>query len=182
LLIGTISSDDGYILAIARARLDAGYIGNYYRWFNVPEAPFGWFYELYAQMTRASTAPPWMRLPAFLIGVLSSGLISREELPRLWAGGVGGGRGSAWSAAAVSRCWWLPYNSGMRPEPVAAVGSLLTLCLVERTIATRRLVPAMVGLLVAALTIATTPTGLIAVVPVLVTLRPLAALLAPRAR
>lgn len=181
LVIGTLTSDDGYILAIAKARLDAGYIGNYYRWFNVPEAPFGWFYELYALMTRVSMAPPWMRLPSFLLGVLCWWLISREVLPRLGRE-VRRSRAAGWAAAAVLLCWWLPYNDGLRPEPVAAAGSLITLCLVERTIATRRLAPAVAGLLVAALTIAATPTGLIAVVPFLVAIRPLAALLRTRAR
>lgn len=181
LVIGTLTSDDGYILAIAKARLDAGYIGNYYRWFNVPEAPFGWFYELYALMTQVSMAPPWMRLPSFLLGVLCWWLISREVLPRLGRE-VRRSHAAGWAAAAVLLCWWLPYNDGLRPEPVAAAGSLITLCLVERTIATRRLVPAVAGLLVAALTIASTPTGLIAVVPFLVAIRPLAELLRARAR
>ena len=53
-VIGPATSDDGYILGIARARESAGYIGNYYRWFNVPEAPFGWFYELYAAVIHVS--------------------------------------------------------------------------------------------------------------------------------
>ena len=34
-----MTSDDGYILTIARAREDVGYVSNYYRWFAVPEAP-----------------------------------------------------------------------------------------------------------------------------------------------
>ena len=54
-VIGSQTSDDGYILGIARARESAGYIGNYYRWFNVPEAPFGWFYELYAAWVQSAT-------------------------------------------------------------------------------------------------------------------------------
>ncbi|BDH57033.1 hypothetical protein MTP03_19720 [Tsukamurella sp. PLM1] len=37
--------------------------------------------------------------------------------------------------------FWLTYNLGLRPEPIVAVGTVLTWCCVERTIATRRLAP-----------------------------------------
>ena len=47
-VIGSMTSDDGYILAIAQGAESSGYIGNYFRWFNAPEAPFGWFYQLYS--------------------------------------------------------------------------------------------------------------------------------------
>lgn len=181
LLIGAITSDDGYLLTMARVREDAGYLGNYFRWLNVPEAPFGWFYELYALMVQVSTAPPWMRLPAFGLGVFSWWLISHAVLPRL-GGAVRRSNAAGWAAAAVFLIFWLPYNNGLRPEPVAAAGSLLTLCLVERTVATRRLVPLGFALLVAALTVTATPTGVIALAPFLVTVRPLVATLRARAR
>ena len=77
-VIGSQTSDDGYILGIARARESAGYIGNYYRWFNVPEAPFGWFYELYALWIRLGDSILWMRLPSLIMGIASWILISRE--------------------------------------------------------------------------------------------------------
>ena len=80
-VIGSQTSDDGYILGIARARESAGYIGNYYRWFNVPEAPFGWFYELYAVWVQVSDNVLWMRLPSVFMGIVSWMLISREMLP-----------------------------------------------------------------------------------------------------
>ena len=53
-VIGANTSDDGYILTMARASKEAGYMANYYRWFRVAEAPFGWPYEVLAQMTRVS--------------------------------------------------------------------------------------------------------------------------------
>src|SRR3979409_2759355 len=62
-LIGAGTSDDGYILVMARDEAESGYIGNIFRWFNTPEAPFGWFYELYARWVRISTLSPWTRLP-----------------------------------------------------------------------------------------------------------------------
>jgi arabinosyltransferase C len=181
LFVGALTSDDGYIETMARARSDSGYVGNYYRWFDVPEAPFGWFYETYALWVRVSTEGPWLRLPAALMGAACWLLISREVLPRLGRE-VRRSRAAGWAAAAMLLCFWLPYNNGLRPEPVIALGSLLTLCAVERTVATRRLLPAALGLVVAGFTCAATPSGLIAVVPFVVAARPLVQLVRRRAQ
>ncbi|MGH3914173.1 MAG: arabinosyltransferase domain-containing protein [Pseudonocardiaceae bacterium] len=175
-VIGGITSDDGYILTMIRTRAEMGYVGNYYRWFDVPEAPFGWPYELYALWSQVSTTPPWLRLPSFAMGVVSWLLISREVMPRLGRE-VRRSAAAGWVAAAVFLAFWLPYNNGLRLEPVVAIGSLLALCAVERAVATRRLAPLALGLLAAAFTIAASPTGFIAIAPFLVALRPLLRLL-----
>lgn len=175
-VIGGITSDDGYILTMIRTRAEMGYVGNYYRWFNVPEAPFGWPYELYALWSQISTTPPWLRLPSCGMGVVSWMLISREVMPRLGRE-VRRSAAAGWAAAAVFLAFWLPYNNGLRLEPVVAIGSLLALCAVERAVATRRVAPLALGLLAAAFTVAATPTGFIAVAPFLVALRPILRLL-----
>lgn len=175
-VIGGITSDDGYILTMIQTRFDTGYIGNYYRWFNVPETPFGWPYELYAVWAQFSATPPWLRIPSFVMGVLSWLLISREVMPRLGRE-VRRSHAAGWAAAAVFLAFWLPYNNGLRLEPVVAIGSILTLCAVERAVALRRAAPLAVGLLVAAFTVTSTPTGVIAVAPFLVAARPIARLL-----
>src|SRR6185437_11733938 len=175
-VIGGITSDDGYILTMIRTRAEMGYIGNYYRWFNVPEAPFGWPYELYAYWSQISTVPPWLRLHAFAMGGVSWMLISREVMPRLGRE-VRRSAAAGWAAAGVFLAFWLPYNNGLRLEPVVAIGSLLVLCAVERAVATRRMLPLLLGLIAAAFTVAATPTGFIAVAPFLVSLRPLLRLL-----
>jgi arabinosyltransferase C len=175
-VIGGITSDDGYILTMIRTSSEMGYVGNYYRWFNVPEAPFGWPYELYAFWAQISTAPPWLRLPSLVMGGVSWMLISREVMPRLGRE-VRRSAAAGWAAAAVFLAFWLPYNNGLRLEPVVAIGSLLALCAVERAVATRRLLPLALGLLAAAFTVAATPTGFIAVAPFLVAVRPLVQLL-----
>ncbi|WP_246257579.1 arabinosyltransferase domain-containing protein, partial [Amycolatopsis anabasis] len=115
------------------------------------------------------------------LGVISWLLISREVMPRLGSQ-VRASKPAGWAAAAVFLVWWMPYNNGVRPEPVAAVGSLLAICAVERALVTRRLLPLNLGLLAAAFTLAATPTGLIAVAPFLVAARPLFHLLRARAR
>jgi len=175
-VIGGITSDDGYILTMIRTSSGMGYVGNYYRWFNVPEAPFSWPYELYAYWAQISTVPPWLRLPSFAMGCLSWMLISREVMPRLGRE-VRRSAAAGWAAAAVFLAFWLPYNNGLRLEPEVAIGSILVLCAVERAVATRRMLPLALGLLAAAFTVAATPTGFIAVAPFLVALRPLVRLL-----
>ncbi len=175
-VIGGITSDDGYILTMIRTSVDMGYVGNYYRWFNVPEAPFGWPYQLHALWAQVSTSPPGLRLPSFVMGVVSWMLISREVMPRLGRE-VRRSAAAGWAAAAVFLAFWLPYNNGLRLEPVVAIGSLLVLCAVERAVATRRVLPLALGLLAAAFTVAATPTGFIAVAPLLVAVRPLVLLL-----
>ncbi|MBK1786932.1 arabinosyltransferase domain-containing protein [Prauserella cavernicola] len=179
--IGPVTSDDGYILSMARVTEEAGFLANYHRWFGVAEAPFGWFYHVYQAMAHVSVVAPWIRLPSFLLGVLSWMLISREVMPRLGKA-VRSSRAAGWAAAVVFLVWWMPYNNGTRPEPVAAVGSLLAICAVERALVTRRLLPVCLGVLTAAFTLAATPTGLLAVAPFLVAARPLFHLLRQRAR
>ncbi|MFC9661891.1 arabinosyltransferase domain-containing protein [Nocardia sp. NPDC127606] len=170
-VIGANSSDDGYILTMARASKEAGYTANYYRWFQVAEAPFGWPYEVLAQMTRVSEIGLWMRLPALLAGFVCWLVLSREVLPRLGSG-VSASRVARWTAALVFLSIWLPFNNGLRPEPLIAVGALLTWCSMERAIATRRLLPAAVAVLIAAFSLAAGPTGLICVAALLAGSRP----------
>ncbi|MFG1771431.1 arabinosyltransferase domain-containing protein [Nocardia salmonicida] len=170
-VIGANSSDDGYILTMARASKEAGYTANYYRWFQVAEAPFGWPYEVLAHMTRVSETGLWMRLPALLAGFVCWLVLSREVLPRLGSG-VSASRVARWTAALVFLSVWLPYNNGLRPEPLIAVGALLTWCSMERAIATRRLLPAAVAVLIAAFSLAAGPTGLICVAALLAGSRP----------
>ncbi len=178
--IGPVTSDDGYILTMARVTEQTGFLTNYHRWFGVAEAPFGWFYHVFELMAHVSVVPPWIRLPSFLLGVLCWLLISREVMPRLGAQ-VRTSRPASWAAATVFLVWWMPYNNGVRPEPVAALGSLLAICAVERTLVTRRLLPLCLGLTAAGFTLAATPTGLIAVAPYLVAARPLFKLIRQRA-
>ncbi len=180
-VIGANTSDDGYILNMARASEHAGYMANYYRWFGVPEAPFGWSYEVLSWMTRISDASPWMRLPALLAGVVCWLVISREVLPRLGAR-VRRNKVALWTAGLVFLAFWLPYDNGLRPEPLIAAGALLTWCSIERAIATSRLLPAAIGILIAAFSLAAGPTGLICIAALIAGSRPVLQVIVKRAR
>ncbi|MFC8385516.1 arabinosyltransferase domain-containing protein [Nocardia sp. NPDC057272] len=180
-VIGANTSDDGYILNMARASGPSGYMANYYRWFGVPEAPFGWSYELLAWMTKISDASPWMRLPALAAGLVCWAVISREVLPRLGAR-VRRDKVALWTAGLVFLAFWLPYDNGLRPEPLIAAGALLTWCLIERAIATARLLPAASAILVAAFSLAAGPTGLICIAALIAGTRPVMQIIIKRAQ
>ncbi|MDK8767793.1 arabinosyltransferase domain-containing protein [Corynebacterium freneyi] len=165
--IGANTSDDGYIFTMARASDEAGYMANYYRWFGVPESPFGApYYDLLALMVKVSTASVWMRLPALIAAFAIWFLLSRLIIPRLGKD-IAERRVAYWSAAGVLLAFWLPYNNGLRPEPVVALGALLTWVFIERAILTRRLFPAALGVIVATLALSCGPTGLMAVAALL---------------
>ncbi|KAA0022384.1 arabinosyltransferase domain-containing protein [Antrihabitans cavernicola] len=180
--IGANTSDDGYQLGMARGSIDSGFMSNYYRWFGVPESPFGTpYYDVLAWLAKVSTDSAWMRLPALLAGVLVWWVISREVIPRFGAA-VRKNRVAVWTGALVFLAFWLTYNNGLRPEPLEATGVLLTWCSVERAIATRRLLPAAVALVIGALTMTLGPSGLVCFAALIAGARPLAQILRRRAR
>ncbi|WP_138760890.1 arabinosyltransferase domain-containing protein [Modestobacter altitudinis] len=162
-VIGPLTPDDGYIAGIIRSRDANGYVGDVYRWFNAPEAPFGWFYELMNGWSKISEATVWMRVPSSLLGVLTWFLLSRGLLPRL--GSFARTPLFHLAAALTFAVWWLPINLGLRPEPWVAAGLVAVVVLVERGLARGRLLPVAVALVVAAATLAVTPTGAVAFLP-----------------
>lgn len=178
---GANTADDGYLLTMARVSENAGYMANYFRWFGVPEAPFGWYYDVLAAFAKISTASPWMRLPALVAAVLCWLVISREVVPRLGRA-VRTNSVAVWTGGLVFLAFWLPYNNGLRPEPIVALGALLTWCSIERAIATGRLLPAAVAALVGAFTLAAAPTGLMCVAAILTGIRPLVRIVVKRHR
>lgn len=180
-VIGANTSDDGYIFNMARVSEESGYLANYYRWFGVPEAPFGWSYEVLAWMTQISASSLWIRLPTLIAGIVCWLVISREVLPRLGVR-VRNNKVALWTAGLVFLAFWMPYDNGLRPEPLIAAGALLTWCSIERAIATARLLPAAVAVLIAALSLAAGPTGLICIAALLAGSRPMLQIIIKRAR
>jgi hypothetical protein len=177
-IVGAITVDDGYIAGIVRSIGSNGFIGNVYRWLNAPEAPFSWFYDVYYAWSLVSPSTLWMRLPSVLLGLLCWWLLSRLVLPRL--GRFAARRWVPWLAALGLATWWVPLNLGLRPEPWVSVGTLAVFLAVERAVATRRVTPLAVGLLVAGVTTAVTPAGLMAFMPFLAATLPVLRLLRAR--
>ncbi|QNJ93132.1 arabinosyltransferase [Mycolicibacterium fluoranthenivorans] len=180
-VIGANSSDDGYILQMARVADHAGYMSNYFRWFGSPEDPFGWFYNLLALMTHVSDASIWMRLPDLVCALVCWLLLSREVLPRLGPAVIAS-RPALWAAGFVLMGAWMPFNNGLRPEGQIATGALITYVLIERAIISGRLTPAAMAIISAAFTLGIQPTGLIAVAALLAGGRPVLRILVQRRR
>ena len=178
-VMGGNSSDDGYILGMARIAGNAGYMSNYFRWFGVPEDPFGWYYNVLALMTHVSTASIWIRLPDLICALICWLLLSREVLPRLGPA-VSGSRPALWAAGLVLLAAWMPFDNGLRPEGQIATGALITYVLIERAITSGRLAPAACAIITAAFTLGIQPTGLIAVAALLAGGRPIIRILARR--
>ncbi len=181
-VIGATSSDDGYNLTIARVAPKAGYVANYYRYFGTTDAPFDWYLGLLSKLASVSTAGVWMRLPATLAGIACWLIISHWVLRRLGPGkgGLAANRVAVFTAGAVFLAAWLPFNNGLRPEPLIALGVLATWMLVERAIALRRLAPAAVAIVVALLTATLAPQGLIAIAALLTGARAIAQMIRRR--
>ena len=178
-VIGATSSDDGYNLAIARVSGEAGYSANYYRFFGATEAPFDWYQSVLAHIASISTAGVWMRLPATAAAIGTWLIISRCVLPRLGRR-LATNRVAVWTAGAVFLAAWLPFNNGLRPEPLIAFGAIATWVLVENSIGTRRLWPAALAIIVAVFSVTLAPQGLIAVAPLLVGARAIARIIRSR--
>ncbi len=181
-LIGAISSDDGYNLTIARVSSEAGYSANYYRYFGAAEAPFDWYQSVLAHLASVSTAGIWMRLPALAAAIGSWLILSHFILPRLGSarGGLDHNSIAVVTGGAMFLAAWLPFNNGLRPEPLIAFGVLLVWALVERTVATHRLAPTAVAIVVAVFCVTLAPQGLMALAPLLVGARVIARIIGSR--
>lgn len=171
-IIGTNSSDDGYQMQMARTAEHSGYMANYFRWFGVPEDPFGWYYNVLALMSQVSTASIWMRLPDLICSLICWLLLSREVLPRLGPAVIAS-RPALWAAGLVLIGAWMPFNNGLRPEGQIATGALITYVLIERAVTSGRLTPAALAIFSAAFTLGIQPTGLIAVAALVAGGRPI---------
>ncbi len=170
-VIGPLTVDDGYIAGIVRSRAQNGQVGTVFRWLNSPETPFGWFYDVLALIARIDPAPFWLRLPATILAIVGWFLLSRAVLPRLGLERLP--RLVPWLAGIVYLAWWLPYDLGVRPEPWVLVGSTAVFVLTERAVERRSVTPVVVALLIAGITLAVTPTGLMAFMPLLAAVVPL---------
>ena len=178
-VIGALSSDDGYNLTIARVSDEAGYTANYYRFFGASEAPFDWYQSVLAHFASISTASVWMRIPATLAGLATWLILSRCVLPRLGAR-LAANRVTVWTGGAVFLAAWLPFNNGLRPEPLIAFGVIAAWILVEYAIGARRVAPYAVAIVVAMFSVTLAPQGLIALAPLLVGARAVAAIIRRR--
>ncbi|MDO0974200.1 arabinosyltransferase domain-containing protein [Mycolicibacterium frederiksbergense] len=178
-IVGPPTTDDGYNLTMARVSEEAGYITNYYRYFGASEAPFDWYQSVLAQLASISTAGVWMRLPATAAAIGTWLLLSHVVLPRL-GNRLARNRAAVWTAGAVFLAAWLPFNNGLRPEPLIAFGVVLIWVLVELSVGRRRLWPTAAAIVVAVFCATLAPQGLIALAPLLVGARAITRVISER--
>lgn len=181
LFVGGNTADDGYQVTVGRVAPDAGYLDNYYRYFGVPQDPFGWHYQYLALWMQVSTATPWLRLLPLLFALAGWFLISRAAFGRMGRA-VRTSPAARWAGAFGFLAVWLAFNNGLRVEPILAVGILATWLLVERCIATGRLFPLTLAVVVAAFTLTVHPAGAIAALSLVAALRPITKRLRMRVR
>lgn len=178
-VIGATSSDDGYNLTVARVADEAGYAANYFRFFGTTEAPFDWYQSVLAHLAAVSTAGVWMRLPATLAGLGTWLLLSRWVLPRLGRR-LNRNRVAVWTAGAVFLAAWLPFNNGLRPEPLIAFGVVAVWMLMETAISTRRLWPVALAVVIVVFSVTLAPQGLVVLAPLLVGSRAVSRIISAR--
>ncbi|WP_263250397.1 arabinosyltransferase domain-containing protein [Saccharopolyspora rosea] len=167
LVIGPTTDDDGFAMMTVRNYADSGDIGNYYRWFNASEAPFTLVQHLMRWVSAHSLAPAWLRVPSVVAGVLTWLLASRGVAEPLCRGTR---RLPLHLVTAVFfLACWLPFGLGIRPEPFVALGmTALVAALLKAERSQAPLFWLGTAALVAGLTVAVTPTGVAAVLTVLV--------------
>ncbi|MCI2417813.1 arabinosyltransferase domain-containing protein [Saccharopolyspora sp. K220] len=166
MIIAPVTDDDSWALMTIRNGFDTGDIGNYYRWMNASEAPFTLWQHVIGLFAAHSLPLPLLRIPSTAVAIAAWFVASRGILRALapaWAG-----RASVRLVCALAfLAWWLPFNVGLRPESVVALGSAAVFVLLLRATG-GELDFSRIGAaaLIAGATVATTPSGLIALVPV----------------
>ena len=133
--IGFINTDDYYYSAEARTLDSAGFVGNQFRFFNVPEIPFVLHQTLLAPLTALSTQPLVLRLPSLAAGLAVWWLLSRQLVPLLVVRPHPALRVVAGLALLA---WWLPWNIGARPEFLITLAWAGTLALALQAIRRQR--------------------------------------------
>ncbi len=156
-LIGFINTDDYYYSAEARTIDSAGYVGNQFRFFNVPEIPFVLHQTLLAPLTELSTQPLVLRLPSLVAGLAVWWLLSRQLVPLL----VDRPHPALRIVAGVALlAWWLPWNIGARPEFLITLAWAATLTLALQAIRRQRVWLLGAAALIAGTAVTITASGL----------------------
>lgn len=167
LFLAPITDDDGYYSAMAANVPFSGYVPNYYQLYGQGFTPFSWpYYALSWWQTTFGVAPVVLRIPALVFGI-ATWFLTRAFVARTSLGGSGG-----WGPtlarlvlAAAYLAWWLPYDMGVRPEPVVAFFTVAALVAVAEGLERRRLAVLGLGVGLASAGLMAAPTGFIALAP-----------------
>jgi len=165
--IGFLNTDDYYYSLEARTLDSAGFVGNQFRFFNVPEVPFVLLQTLLAPLTELSTQPLVLRLPSLLAGLLVWWLLTRQLIPLL----VDRPHPALRLVAGVALlAWWLPWNIGARPEFLVTLAWAVTVTLALQAMRQQRAWLVGLAAAVAGTAVTITASGLACVATLLILL------------
>ncbi|MGB6165870.1 MAG: arabinosyltransferase domain-containing protein [Pseudonocardiaceae bacterium] len=174
-LLAPTNFDDSWYLLMARAANTSGSVGNAIYMFNVTENPFvasqyvlqawGWLGQ---PQGVGGWGLAWMRLVPLGYG-LATWLLLRLYLVAGFGRELGTGR-AVWALLVAYLLWWLPYGMTLRPEPLIVLLAAATLLLAELARRRRSIGALAVATTTAALAMSVSPSGLVAVAPLVLAL------------
>ncbi|WP_433784949.1 arabinosyltransferase domain-containing protein [Actinomycetospora sp. CA-101289] len=167
LYLAPITDDDGYYSSMAANLPFSGYLANYYQLYNQGFTPFTWpYYALSWWQQTAGVGIVAQRVPALVLG-LGTWALARAFVARTPLGGSG-----RWAPAlartalaAAFLAWFLPYDMGVRPEPVVGFFAIAALVAVAEALDRRRIALLGLGVGLAAAGLMAAPTGFVALAP-----------------
>ncbi len=167
LFLAPLTDDDGYYSAMAANVPFSGYVTNFYQLYNQGFTPFSWpYYALSWWQTTFGTGVVVLRIPALVLGI-GTWFLARAFVARTPLGGSG-----RWvpalarlTLAAAFLAWWLPYDMGVRPEPVVGFFTVAALVAVAEGLEQRRLAVLGLGVGLTSVGLMAAPTGFIALAP-----------------
>jgi len=169
-VIGPFTDDDGWYHTASGGSVDTGFVGNYYRWFNAPEAPFALMWQVLAPWAHAHSALLLVRLPSVLAVLAIWVVITRWVLPGLLGRPL---RAAERWLAAIAVPGGLIFHIGFRPEVWVALAVVVVFGLLDYVVRRERLLPLGVAIIVAGLAFAVASIGLAALGPFVAYARPL---------
>jgi arabinosyltransferase B/arabinosyltransferase C len=163
-VLAPMNFDDSWYLLMARGAHNTGSIGNAIYMFNVTETPFlASQYVLTLWGALGGWGLAWMRLVPLIYGV-ATWLVLRRVLVTGFGPELDTPR-AAWALLVAHLLWWLPYGMTLRPEPLIVLLAATTLLLAELARQRRSAGVLAAAVTTAALAMTVSPSGLVAVAP-----------------
>ncbi|GAA2820146.1 arabinosyltransferase domain-containing protein [Saccharopolyspora taberi] len=167
--LGPANMDDGWYMMMARNAGEAGYMGNFVYMFNATENPFvlsQYLLQLWGELGGWSLW--WMRLVPTICGVVTWVLL--RVLLATVLGRAANLRAVPWALLVAHLVWYLPYGTTLRPEPVIVMFAAATLVFAEAAALRQSIGALALATVSAALAVTASPSGVVAVAPLLLCL------------
>ncbi|MCD2193318.1 arabinosyltransferase domain-containing protein [Actinomycetospora endophytica] len=168
LFLAPMTDDDGYYSAMAANVSHSGYVANYYQLFNQSFTPFTWiYYALGWWQDAVGTAPVALRIPSVALGLATWFLVRAfvRKLARSASLAANSERALRVAVAIIFLGWWLPFDTGVRPEAVVATSVMAALVALATSIEQRRAFPAALAVIAAGIGFTAGTAGFVALAP-----------------